>query len=82
MHVEKKDINFFNETNEDQTDVKWKISRSPNGEIFLKNISASYLQVDGNLLKVSQEKLLFGGERICLNKYNKKSNYRNTSKTW
>jgi len=64
MHPEKQDIRFLHEPDEDQTNPDWRISQSPSGHIFIKNISASYLQVDDIMLEVNKEKELFGGERL------------------
>ena len=64
MHPEKQDIWFPHEPDEDQTNPDWRISQSPSGEMFIKNISASYLQVNDIILETNQEKELFGGERL------------------
>jgi len=40
------------------------IAQRSDGEIWIKNLSASYLQVDDSLLKINQEKKWLGGERL------------------
>ncbi len=60
------DISLTFDQNKDLFDNKLTICQNEDGHAFIKNLSASCLALDNNILEIDQEKRLFGGERLSL----------------